>query len=118
MPYAETVGAFKELQDEGKVRWIGLSNCNLDQLEEALDVAEIVSVQNQLSLGFTSPLIKGEVDFCSERGIAFLPWSPLGGIGNAAGSRPTSTRSRPRPRSTASRRSRSPWRGCSRSARP
>ena len=62
VPYAETVGAFKELQDEGKVRWIGLSNCNLDQLEEALGVAEIVSVQNQLSLGFTSPLIKGEVD--------------------------------------------------------
>jgi aryl-alcohol dehydrogenase-like predicted oxidoreductase len=85
VPYAETVGAFKELQDEGKVRWIGLSNCNLDQLEEALAVAEIVSVQNQLSLDFTSPLIKGEVDFCSERGIAFLPWSPLGGIGNAGG---------------------------------
>jgi len=85
VPYAESVGAFKELQDEGKVRWIGLSNCNLDQLEEALEVAEIVSVQNQLSLDFTSPLIKGEVDFCSERGIAFLPWSPLGGIGNAGG---------------------------------
>jgi aryl-alcohol dehydrogenase-like predicted oxidoreductase len=85
VPYAETVGAFKELQDEGKVRWIGLSNCNLDQLEEALEVAEIVSVQNQLSLGFPSPLIKGEVDFCNERGIAFLPWSPLGGIGNAGG---------------------------------
>src|SRR3954464_1514009 len=85
VPYAETVGAFKELQDEGKVRWIGLSNCNLDQLEEALEVAEIVSVQNQLSLDFTSPLIKGEVDFCTERGIAFLPWSPLGGIGNAGG---------------------------------
>ena len=53
VPYAETVGAFKELQDEGKVRWIGLSNCNVEQLEEALGVAEIVSVQNQLSLGYT-----------------------------------------------------------------
>ncbi len=53
VPYAETVGAFKELQDEGKVRWIGLSNCTVEQLEEALGVAEIVSVQNQLSLGFT-----------------------------------------------------------------
>src|SRR3954470_1334830 len=85
VPYAESIGALKELQDEGKIRWIGLSNCNLDQLEEALEVAEIVSVQNQLSLDFTSPLIKGEVDFCGERGIAFLPWSPLGGIGNAGG---------------------------------
>src|SRR3954465_14976366 len=84
VPYAETVGAFKELQDEGKVRWIGLSNCNLEQLEEALGVAEIVSVQNQLSLDFTSPLEKGEVELCERHGIAFLPWSPLGGISKAA----------------------------------
>jgi aryl-alcohol dehydrogenase-like predicted oxidoreductase len=83
VPYAETVGAFKELQDEGKVRWIGLSNCTVEQLEEALGVAEIVSVQNQLSLDFTSPLAKGEVDACTERGLAFLPWSPLGGIGKS-----------------------------------
>ena len=83
VPYAETVGAFKELQDEGKVRWIGLSNCNVEQLEEALGIAEIVSVQNQLSLGYTSPLAKGEVDACTDRGIAFLPWSPLGGIGKS-----------------------------------
>jgi aryl-alcohol dehydrogenase-like predicted oxidoreductase len=85
VPYADTVGAFKELQDEGKVRWIGLSNCTVAQLEEALGVADIVSVQNQLSLGYTGPLGKGEVDACTERGIAFLPWSPLGGIGNAGG---------------------------------
>jgi aryl-alcohol dehydrogenase-like predicted oxidoreductase len=83
VPYAESVGAFKELQDEGKVRWVGLSNCTVEQLEEALGIAEIVSVQNQLSLGYTSPLAKGEVDACTERGIAFLPWSPLGGIGKA-----------------------------------
>src|SRR3954469_22550594 len=83
VPYEETVGAFKELQDEGKVRWIGLSNCTVEQLEEALGVAEIVSVQNQLSLGYTGPLAKGEVDACTERGLAFLPWSPLGGIGKA-----------------------------------
>jgi aryl-alcohol dehydrogenase-like predicted oxidoreductase len=83
VPYAESVGAFKELQDEGKVRWIGLSNCNLEQLEEALAIAEIVSVQNQLSLGYTGPLAKGEVDACTERELAFLPWSPLGGIGKA-----------------------------------
>ena len=83
VPYAESVGAFKELQDEGKVRWVGLSNCTVEQLEEALGIVEIVAVQNQLSLGFTSPLAKGEVDACTQRGIAFLPWSPLGGIGKA-----------------------------------
>jgi aryl-alcohol dehydrogenase-like predicted oxidoreductase len=86
VPYAETVGAFKELQDEGKVRWIGLSNCTVDQLEEALGIAEIVSVQNQLSLDYTQPLHNGEVAAAAERGLAFLPWSPLGGISNAAGS--------------------------------
>jgi aryl-alcohol dehydrogenase-like predicted oxidoreductase len=83
VPYAETVGAFKELQDAGKVRWIGLSNCTVEQLDDALGVAEIVSVQNQLSLEFTSPLHNGEVEACAERGLAFLPWSPLGGISSA-----------------------------------
>src|SRR3954447_16270480 len=83
VPFAETVGAFKELQDEGKVRWIGLSNVTVAQLEQALAIAEIVSVQNQLALNFTSPLAKGEVQAATDRGIAFLPWSPLGGIGRA-----------------------------------
>jgi aryl-alcohol dehydrogenase-like predicted oxidoreductase len=86
VPYAESVGAFKELQDEGKVRWIGLSNCNVDQLEEALGIAEIVAVQNQLSLDYTQPLENGEVAVTADRGIAFLAWSPLGGISSAADS--------------------------------
>jgi aryl-alcohol dehydrogenase-like predicted oxidoreductase len=85
VPFADSVGALKELQDEGKVRWIGLSNVDVPQLEEALGIADVVAVQNQLALDFTSPLAKGEVQACTERGIAFLPWSPLGGIGQAGG---------------------------------
>jgi aryl-alcohol dehydrogenase-like predicted oxidoreductase len=85
VPYAESIGALKELQDEGKVRWIGISNANAGQIEQARGIAEIAAVQNQLSLDFTSPLENGEVDLCADRGIAFLPWSPLGGIGNAGG---------------------------------
>jgi aryl-alcohol dehydrogenase-like predicted oxidoreductase len=85
VPYAETIGAFRELQDEGKVRWIGISNASTDQIEEALGIADVVAVQNQLALNFTSPVTKGEVALCTERGIAFLPWSPLGGIGKADG---------------------------------
>ncbi len=85
VPFAESVGALRELQDEGKVRWVGLSNVDVAQLEEALQIAEIVAVQNQLALNFTSPLAKGEVQACTDRGIAFLPWSPLGGIGRAGG---------------------------------
>jgi aryl-alcohol dehydrogenase-like predicted oxidoreductase len=84
VPYEESIGALKELQDEGKVRWIGISNASVEQIELACSIADIVSVQNQLSLEFMSPIDKGEVALCEERGIAFLPWSPLGGIPRAA----------------------------------
>jgi aryl-alcohol dehydrogenase-like predicted oxidoreductase len=85
VPYAESVGALKELQDEGKIRWIGLSNANVEQIEAALGIVDVVSVQNELSLGYLHPIAKGEVALCAERGIAFLAWSPLGGISKAAG---------------------------------
>jgi aryl-alcohol dehydrogenase-like predicted oxidoreductase len=83
VPYAESVGAFKELQDEGKVRWVGVSNATVAQLDEALEIVDVVAVQNQLGLDFTSPIAKGELQACTDRGIAFLPWSPLGGMGSA-----------------------------------
>ena len=118
VPYAESIGAIKELQDEGKVRWLGISNADTDQIEEALAIADIVSVQNQLSLEFTSPLEKGEVALCAERGIAFLPWSPLGGISKARPRpRARTTRSPRRRARTASRPSRWRSRGCCRSRR-
>src|SRR5215217_8974186 len=85
VPYAETIGAFKELQDEGKVRWVGVSNASTAQLDEARAIVDVVSVQNQLALDFTSPIAKGEVRYAGEHGLAFLPWSPLGGIGKAGG---------------------------------
>jgi aryl-alcohol dehydrogenase-like predicted oxidoreductase len=83
VPYAESIGTFKELQDEGKVRWVGISNATVEQLEEALGIVDVVSVQNQLSLRYTGPIHKGEVQACTDRGIAFLAWSPLGGIGSS-----------------------------------
>jgi aryl-alcohol dehydrogenase-like predicted oxidoreductase len=88
VPYAESIGAFKELHDEGKVRWVGVSNANVDQIELAASIVDVVAVQNQLSLEYTSPIGKGEVEHCEQHGIAFLAWSPLGGIpraGEAAG---------------------------------
>jgi aryl-alcohol dehydrogenase-like predicted oxidoreductase len=84
VPYEEAIGAFKELQDEGKVRWVGISNANVEQIELACSIVDVVAVQNQLSLEYRSPIDKGEVAECEKRGIAFLPWSPLGGIRSAA----------------------------------
>src|SRR5215207_5873155 len=84
VPYAESIGALKELQDEGKVRWIGISNADSDQIQEAMEIVDLVSVQNQLSLEYTSPLTNGEVELCTRLGVALLPWSPLGGISSAA----------------------------------
>ena len=82
--YTESIGALRELRDEGKVRWIGISNANLAQIEQAEGIVEIAAVQNQLSLEYPYPVERREVEHCERRGIAFLPWSPLGGIRRAA----------------------------------
>ncbi len=82
VPYAETIGALKELKDQGLVRHVGISNANPDQIREAIGIVEIASVQNQLSPRFRSS--EPELDLCGELGIAFLPWSPLGGMSRAA----------------------------------
>ncbi len=83
VPTAESVGALRELQDEGKIRMAGVSNFNNQQIEEAAGIVELAAVQNQLSPAFRSSL--EEVRFCHERGVAFLAWSPLGGISSAGG---------------------------------
>jgi aryl-alcohol dehydrogenase-like predicted oxidoreductase len=62
---------------------VGLSNATVTQLEDALEIVDVVAVQNQLSLSYTGPIHKGEVQACTDRGIAFLAWSPLGGIGSS-----------------------------------
>ncbi|MEA2468966.1 MAG: hypothetical protein QOJ57_3092 [Thermoleophilaceae bacterium] len=83
-PFAESVGALRDLRDEGKIRLVGLSNVTVAQLAEAEAIVEIGAIQNELSLSYTYPIGKGEVAACEERGIAFLAWSPLGGA-SAAG---------------------------------
>jgi aryl-alcohol dehydrogenase-like predicted oxidoreductase len=84
VPYAESVGTLAELLDEGKIRMAGISNASIEQIDEARRVLDgrLVSVQNEFSPAFRSS--EGELDHCVAHGIAFIPWSPLGGIGNAA----------------------------------
>jgi aryl-alcohol dehydrogenase-like predicted oxidoreductase len=88
IPFVAQVEALAALRDAGLVRAIGLSNVTLPELDAALEIvggpdrAGIVSVQNEFS-----PRYRGDADVlerCTERGIAFLPWSPLGGADQAA----------------------------------
>ncbi|MEU4806726.1 aldo/keto reductase [Actinosynnema sp. NPDC023587] len=84
VPIAESVGALADLLDEGKIRLAGVSNFDPAQIREADEVlgGRLASVQNQFSPAYRSS--ESELELCAQRGIAFLPWSPLGGI-SAAG---------------------------------
>ena len=83
VPYADSVGAVRDLLDEGKIRMAGISNADPEQIRQANDIlgGRLVSVQNQFSPAFRSS--EPELELCDELGIAFLPWSPLGGISRA-----------------------------------
>ncbi|AXH34366.1 oxidoreductase [Humibacter sp. BT305] len=75
VPVEETVGELKALQDEGKVRHIGLSEVSVEEIERARAVADIVSVQNLYNL--TNRKSEDVLDYAAENGIAFIPWFPL-----------------------------------------
>ncbi len=83
--YADSVGAIRDLLDEGIIRMAGISNANPAQILLAQEILDnrLVSVQNQFSPAFRSS--EPELELCDELKLAFLPWSPLGGIGGAAG---------------------------------
>lgn len=83
VPYAETVGALRQLHDEGLVEMVGLSNADPDQIREAHSILgdALCAVQNEYSPRFRSS--EPEIDLCEELGLAFLAWSPLGGMGEA-----------------------------------
>jgi pyridoxine 4-dehydrogenase len=76
VPLAESIGALVDLQNEGKIRHIGLSNVNLLQLTQARKLANIVSVQNRYNVEERTH--DALVDACTRDGLAFLPWYPLG----------------------------------------
>jgi pyridoxine 4-dehydrogenase len=77
VPLAEAIGTLAEMQREGKIRHIGVSNFTVAQLTEARGLVNVVSVQNRYNLGDrASEAVLGE---CETLGIPFLPWAPLGG---------------------------------------
>jgi aryl-alcohol dehydrogenase-like predicted oxidoreductase len=75
VPYEESVGALIQLREEGKIRRIGLSNVDVDQLETALGLTDVVTVQNRFNLIDRSS--EPVLDECERRGIGFIPWFPL-----------------------------------------
>ena len=83
VPYDEVIGTLQEIAGSGKVAMVGLSNADPGQIRSAKAVLgdALVSVQNQFSPRFRSS--RPEIEVCEELGLAFLPWSPLGGLGDA-----------------------------------
>ena len=79
IPLEDSVGALAELQREGKIRWVGLSNVSVGEIERARSIVEVVSVQNRLNPFFREALDTGVVQYCEGIGIVFIAYSPLGG---------------------------------------
>jgi aryl-alcohol dehydrogenase-like predicted oxidoreductase len=79
VPFADSVGALADLQSQGKIRWVGLSNVSVPQIREAETIVQVTSVQNRLNPFFREALAEGVVAHCTERGIGFLAYSPTGG---------------------------------------
>ena len=76
--FEDSIRALVELQQEGKIKYIGLSNVTLDQLRRALELTPIVSVQNHYNIEHrrdSEPVLR----FCEEQEIAFIPYFPIGG---------------------------------------
>lgn len=82
IPVEESVGTLADLQREGKIRYIGVSNFSVDQLERVKPVAEIVSVQNQFSI-INRKEERRVIAYCEKHGLTYIPWNPIGGRGRA-----------------------------------
>jgi aryl-alcohol dehydrogenase-like predicted oxidoreductase len=79
VPFEESVGALFDLQREGKVAHVGLSNVSVAEIKAAEALGRVTSVQNRLNPFFREAIETGVVAYCAERGIGFLAYSPTGG---------------------------------------
>jgi pyridoxine 4-dehydrogenase len=75
VPLADQLGAFKELQQQGKVRHIGVSEVSVEELQAAREIVDVVSVQNLYNL--TNRKSQDVLDYATANGIAFIPWFPI-----------------------------------------
>jgi len=79
IPLTESVGELVRLREEGKIQYVGLSNVDVQEIEIALTITPIISVQNRCNIFEKKSFQNGVVDLCEEKGIAFIPHSPVGG---------------------------------------
>ena len=79
VPFGDSVGALADLQQAGKIKWIGLSNVSVAEIEQASAMVQVVTVQNRLNPFFREAIETGVVQHCADRGIGFLAYSPVGG---------------------------------------
>jgi aryl-alcohol dehydrogenase-like predicted oxidoreductase len=77
VPVEESLGKIAEMQKQGKIRHVGLSEVKPHEIEQAQKVVKIVSVQNQYNIGDRKH--EDVVDYCEKQGIAFIPWFPVAG---------------------------------------
>lgn len=75
VPAEDQFGALRQLQDEGRIRHIGLSEVSVEQIEQARRTFDVAAVQNLYNLGDRRH--EAVLDYCSREGIAFVPWSPV-----------------------------------------
>jgi pyridoxine 4-dehydrogenase len=77
VPMEDSLGAFKEMQDAGKIRHVGLSEVSPDEVKQARKIVPIVSVQNQYNIG--NRKWEDTLTYCEKESLGFMPWSPIGG---------------------------------------
>ncbi len=82
-PFEDSVGELSRLREEGKVRHVGLSNVSVDEITTAQTIVPIVSVQNRCNPHDTRAFNEGVISRCEADGMAFFPYSPVGGFGKA-----------------------------------
>jgi aryl-alcohol dehydrogenase-like predicted oxidoreductase len=75
VPLEDQIGVLTELQDEGKIAAIGLSEVSVEQIEKVRAMAEVATVQNLYNLANRGS--EGVVDYCTREGIGFIPWFPI-----------------------------------------
>ena len=75
VPVEDSLGAIKKLQTAGKIRFVGLSEVTVEQIEQARKVIDIVSVQNEYNL--TNRKSEAVLEYCERENIAFIPWFPV-----------------------------------------